>query len=211
MNTKSFEKYFGSNIGRKIYIASLAVIAIGLIVGWSYSWRYGIPVAAVGVVGFFISYGIQVSDKDVDAHVAATVENYAKEKIEGKTIGKKTLEAKDFSVFYGYIREDSQTRFVAGSDGRIRTSKYYVTAISSDNKNFIAFTSFYNLLSDEAPIDDMIYTSGADEIEFNSEMIEFPSGNKKCTLKTVKNGESKEMIFYVPNDALADKLLSNIK
>lgn len=208
---KKFERYFGNNYGRKIYIVSIVLIAIGLAVGFAYFWGYGMPVAIVGVIGFFISYGIQVSDKDIDDHVLATVEKYKEEKIEGTLIGKEKLQAKDFSFFYGYIREDSNTRFVAGSDGKIRTSKYYVTAISADRNKFIAFTSIYNLLSNDAPIDDMVYTDSETEIEFNSEVIEFPNGNKKCTLKTTKGGESKETVFFVPNDALADKLLSNLK
>ena len=208
---KRFERYFGNNYGRKIYIARIVIIAIGFIVGFAYWWGVGVPIAIVGVIGFFISYGIQVSDNDIDEHVLKTVEKYAEEKIEGQLIGKEKLQAKDFSVFYGFIRDDAKTRFVSSSDGKIRTSKYYVTAISSNSKKFIAFTSVYNLLSNDESIDDMISTIGADEIEFNSEIIEFPNGNKKCTLKTVKDGEIKETVFYVPNDALADKLLSNLK
>ena len=175
---KKFERYFGNNYGRKIYIASIVLIAIGLIVGWGYWWGYGVPIALVGVVGFFVSYGIQVTDGDIDEHVRKTVDKYGEEKIEGVMIGKEKLESKDFSYFYGFIRNDSSTRFVSSGDGKIRTSKYYVTAISSDRKKFIAFTSIYNLLSDDAPIDDMISTLGAEEIEFNSEAVEFPSGNK---------------------------------
>lgn len=204
---KRFERYFGSNIGRKIYIASIAVIAFGLILGWAYWWGYGVPIAAIGVAGFFVSYGIQVSDKDVDEHVANTVDAYAKEKIEGKTFGKGKYKSEDFSTFFGYIRNDSKTRFVAGSDGRIRTSKYYVTAISADNNQFTVFTSVYDLLSNEPPIEDMMTTKGAENIEFSTENTDFPSGNKKCTLKA----DDKELVFYLPNDALADKLIAKIK
>lgn len=204
---KRFERYFGSNVGRKIYMASIAVIAFGLIFGWAYWWGYGIPIAAVGVAGFFVSYGIQVSDKDVDDHVASTVDAYAKEKIEGKTFGKVKYKSEDFSTFFGYIRNDPKTRFVAGRDGKVRTSKYYVTAISADNSQFTVFTSVYDLLTGETVFDDMMTTKGADAVEFSSENTDFPSGNKKCTLKA----NDRELVFYVPNDALADKLIAKIK
>lgn len=207
---KRFERYFGSNVGRKFYVASLALIAVGAIVGYAYFWGYGMPLIAVGVIGFLVSSGIQVSDKDVDEHIANTVAAY-KERFDGRTVGKETLDARDFSIFHGFIREDNETRFKAGSDKRVRTSKYFVTAISAENKNCKVITTVFNLLSDDEPNDSSIFTKGADETEFACETVEFPAGNKKCTLKATKDGKTEELVFFVPNDALADKLIEKMK
>ena len=51
---KRFDRYFGNNIGRKLYIASLALIAVGVIIGYFYFWGYGMPLAALGVIGFIL-------------------------------------------------------------------------------------------------------------------------------------------------------------
>lgn len=207
---KRFERYFGSNIGRKIYVVCIALIAAGAIIGYGYWWGYGMPLIIIGAAGFFVTAGIQVSDKDVDEHINTVVEEY-KKKIDGRVIGKDKLDARDFSVFQGFIREDNETRFKAGTDKRVRTSKFYITALYADSKNFVAFTTVYDLLSDETPNDSMIFTKGADAVEFSSETIEFPTENKKCTLRTTRNGATEELVFFLPNDALADKLIAKLK
>ena len=205
----NFTRYFGSNIGRKIYIASLALIAIGVVIGYGYWWGYGFPFIIVGAAGFFISYGIQVSDKDVDEHSNVTIEEF-KKRIDGRQLDKDILDVRNFSVFYGFLREDGETRFKSGQDGKLRTSKYFITAISADSKSFTAFTAYYDLFSDETPNDILITTKGADSTEFSREIIDFPSKNRRCTLKVTKNGSTEEFTFYVPDDALADKLVSRL-
>ncbi|MBR6563117.1 MAG: hypothetical protein IKK70_04185 [Clostridia bacterium] len=207
---KRLDKYFGSNVGRKIYVASIAVIAVGLIIGAAYWWGYGLPLAALGVLGFFISSGIQVSDKDIDERIAGSVEEY-KSKLDGKSYGKETLDAREFSYFYGFIREDSETRFVSGSDGRVRTSKYFVTAISENGKLLKIFTTVYDLISDSIVFDGDITTKGAVKTEFSFEETEFPKGNKKCSLTVYTSEDDKATLrFFVPNDALADKYISKL-
>ncbi len=207
---KRFERYFGNNIGRKIYIASIVLIALGVVVGYGYWWGYGMPLAVIGVAGFLVSYGIQVSDKDIDDHIASVIEQY-KEKINGRTARKETLDSRDFSFFYGFLREDAKTRFVAGRDGKVRTSKFYVTAISAQ-KGIKVFCTVYDLLSDTVPNDSFIYADGAYSTEFSSETLEFPADNKKCRYTVYSNASNFEtMTFYVPNDALADKLIAKMQ
>lgn len=208
---KRFDRYFGNNIGRKFYIASLAFIVIGVIIGYAYWWGYGMPLMVLGVIGFLVSSGIQVSDKDVDEHIQNTLETY-KEKLNGRAFGKETLDSRDFSYFYGFIREDAHTRFVSGRDGKVRTSKYYITAISAKPHNAKVFTVTYDLLSNEnEPNDSFISTNGAHSLELASENLEFPAGNKKCTLTVgTETTQNETFTFYVPNDALADKLLDTI-
>ncbi len=205
---KRFDRYFGNNIGRKFYVASLVAIAVGFIVGYSFWWGYGMPLIGLGVIGFLVSSGIQVTDKDVDERIMNTIEEF-KSRIDGRVIGKETLDSRDFSYFYGFIREDSQTRFIAGRDGKVRTSKYFITAISAKPKNAKIFSITYDLLSEETPNESFISTNGAYSIELTSENIEFPAGNKKCRLYVAMNEEKGETLeFFVPNDALADKLLN---
>lgn len=208
---KKFSKYFGSNVARKVYVAGIALIVFGVIVTFGYWAGYGVPIMAVGVLLFFISSSIQVSDRDVDEMVRSTMDSYAKEKIDGRIMGKETLDARNFSVFSGYIRESGNVRFKAGGDGRVRTSNYFVTAISAEKGNCRVFTTVYDMLSEEKPIDHMICTKGADEIEFSHLPTEFPKGNFKCELKVTRNGECEELVFFIPNDALADKLIAKIK
>lgn len=207
---KRFDRYFGNNIGRKFYIASLVAIAVGFIVGYSFWWGYGMPLIGLGVIGFLVSSGIQVTDKDVDERIQNTIEEF-KARIDGRVIGKETLDSRDFSYFYGFIREDSQTRFISGRDGKVRTSKYFITAISAKPKNAKVFAVTYDLLSEETPNDTFISTSGAHALELATEIVEFPAGNKRCRLYVATNEESGETLeFYVPNDALADKLLDTV-
>lgn len=207
---KRLDKYFGSNVGRKIYVASIAVIAVGFIIGAAYWWGYGLPLAAIGVIGFFISSGIQVSDKDIDERIAESVEEY-KSKLDGRICGKETLDARDFSYFYGFIREDNETRFVAGSDGRVRTSKYFVTAISESGRDLKIYTTVYDILTDSVVYDGFAATRGAIRNEFSFTETDFPKGNKKCALTVYTTEDDKiTLLFYVPNDALADKYISRL-
>lgn len=207
---KKLDRYFGNNIGRKIYIASLAVIALGFAIGALYWWGYGLPIAAIGVLGFFVSSGIQVSDKDIDEKIASSVEEY-KKKLDGMSFNKKTLDARDFSYFYGFIREDNETRFTSGSDGRLRTSKYFVTAISENGKALTIFTTVYDILTDKEVFEGSITTSGAMKTELSFVETDFPKGNKKCTLDVYANEDAKStLLFFVPNDALADKLIAKL-
>ncbi len=204
-----FTRYFGSNIARKIYVACLALIAIGAFIGYAYWWYYAAPFVIIGAIGFFICYGIQVSDKDVDEHIQKTVEDF-KSSIDGRTIGKDITDIRNYSIFQGFLREDGETRFKAGRDGKLRTSKYYITAVCAEGKSFSVFTAHYDLFSEETPNNCFITTKGADEIEFNREIIEFPGKNRKCTLKVTRNGVAEDLTFYLPDDALADKLIAKL-
>lgn len=207
---KNYERYFGKNIARKLYVIGLALAVIGLIVSYFIWAGYGVPLMVVGVLLFFVSSSTQVSDKAVDEKIEAVVEEYAKQKIEGRMIGKEKLDSRDFSVFTGFIRETPEVRFKSGSDGKMRTSRYYVTAVSASKENCKVFTTIYDLISDEVPRDKMISTKGADKVEFSKEPTQFPAGNYKCELKVTKNGESETFEFYLPDDALADQLTEKI-
>ncbi|MBR5859655.1 MAG: hypothetical protein IKZ05_06995 [Clostridia bacterium] len=208
---KRFDRYFGSNVGRKLYTASLATIAVGALIGYFYWWGYGMPLVVIGVIGFFVSSGIQVTDKDIDEQVYQAIESL-KGRIDGRELGKETLDSRDFSYFHGYIRETSETRFARGRDGKVRTSRFYLTAISAKPKNAKVFSIVIDLLSDDATTNDQfICTNGAIGVELGTEQLDFPAGNKKCRLIVTQSEERTETLeFFLPNDALADKLLDTI-
>ena len=67
------------------------------------------------------------------------------------------------------------------------------------------------MLSEEKPRDMMISTKGAEEVNLTKVPTEFPKGNFKCELTITKNGERESLVFYVPDDALAEQLLSKVK
>lgn len=207
---KRFDRYFEKNIARKLYVVSIALIAVGAVIGYFYWWRYGMPLMVIGVVGFFVTSGIQLSDKDVDQQVQSSVEELRQE-IDGKQHGKETLDARDFSFFCGFVRTDAKTRFVVGRDGRVRTSRYYVTAISTKPKNATVFSAVYDLLSPETPTVDQAFASYAQGVELSVEELDFPAGNKKCLLTTGDDPSNKQsVVFFLPNDALAEKHLETI-
>ncbi|MBR5779676.1 MAG: hypothetical protein IKY21_03520 [Clostridia bacterium] len=200
-----FTRYFGANVARKIYIACIALIAIGFVIGYMYWWYYASPFVVIGTAGFLICYGIQVSDKDVDEHIQKTVEDF-KNSIDGREIGKTVTDARNFSVFQSFLREDGETRFKAGSDGKLRTSKYFITAVSAEGKDLTVFTAKYDLFSEETPKDSFITTKGADSVEMSREIIEFPGHNRKCTLKVTRENVVEELTFFLPDDSFADKM-----
>ena len=210
MDKKFYEKYFGRNLARIFYLISVGFLGFGVfqvIMGNPYG---GVIFCTMGVVLFFLTSHKQVSDKHIDELVQKHEKNYIAEKIDGKALGKETLKGEDFSVFSGFIRDSGDVRFKAGSDQKMRTSRFYVTAISSKKNDFKVFTTIYDMLSESEPIDKSFFTKGAAEIEFSKEIIEFPRGNYKCAIKAKRNDNSEEFIFYLPNDALADKLTEKL-
>ncbi len=208
---KRFERYFGRNIGRKVYLVSCGLIIAGFAIGYLYWMFYGFPLIVLGVVLFFISSATQISDKDIDTKVAGDVSNFVQKHIDGKTIDKTTFKGDDFSVFYGFIRENGNVRFKIGRDRKVRTSNYFITAISVTKKECRIFCTVNNLLSDEQPTVTYYSTLGADEVVFEKESIEFPKGNFRCKLKVLRGENWEEFGFYLPDDSLAEKLTESIK
>ena len=208
---KKYEKYFGRNVARIIYLIGVALCFLGvfnLLLGNPF---YGAIFATIGVIVFFLTSHKQASDKDIDALLSKAQEEYHKAKIEGQVFEKTELDPSQFSIFGGFIRDSGEVRFKAGRDQKIRTSRFFVTALSVEKNDCKIFTTIYDIISGEAVFDESLFTKGADKVEFSKEKLEFPRGIYRCTVKTEKNGESDEFSFYLPDDALADKLTKKIK
>ena len=207
---KRFKRYFGRNIGRKVYLVSCGLIIAGFIIGYLYWMFYGFPLIVLGVILFFISSATQISDKDIDTKVAGDVSNFPQKHIEGKVIDKTTLESKDFDVFYGFVRESGDVRFKIGRDRKVRTSNYYITALSVNKKECKVVCTLNNLLSEKQQEVRYFSTLGADKVVFEKEAIEFPKGNFKCKIKVLRGESLEEFCFYLPDDSLAERLTENI-
>ncbi len=208
---KKFAKYFGKNVSRTVYLIGLVIIGFGLVQIFLGNPYYGGMFCTLGAILFLLTSHKQVSDKNIDELVKKYENEYVDKVIDNKVFGKETLKGSDFSVFSGYIRDNGDVRFKAGKDTKIRTSRFFVTAVSAEKKDCKIFTTVYDILSDKTPVDRCIITKGADEIKFVKEKIEFPIGNYQCKVKITKGEETEELMFYIPDDALADKLLSRIK
>ena len=206
-----YENYFGRNIARIIYVISWSLLVYGafnVVVGNSY---WGAIYCTIGVLPFFLTYHKQVSDKSIDELVNKSVEDYLENNIKGKMIGKRELNPADFSVFSGFIRDSGDVRFKSCRDGKVRTSKYYVTAISVSKTECIVSSTLYDLLSDELPIESFIIAKGSDEVKFDKKETEFPKGNFECSLSIVKDSKKVENIFYLPDgDYLAGQIIGKI-
>jgi hypothetical protein len=208
---KKYEKYFGKNIIRIIYVIGVALCFLGVFNLLLANPFFGAIFVTIGVITFFFTSHKQASDKDIDALLSKTQEEYRKAKIEGQVFEKEELNPSQFSVFGGFIRDSGEVRFKAGRDQKIRTSRFFVTALSVEKNDCKIFTTIYDIISGESVFDECLFTKGADKVEFSKEKIEFPRGIYKCTVKTERNGETNALSFYLPDDALADKLTEKIK
>lgn len=165
----------------------------------------------IGVIPFFFTVHLQVTNKSIDEKVEKTRKEYTKKYIEGKTAGKRELAPTEFTAFSGYFWDKSGVRFKACSDKKLRTSKYYVTAVSANKKDCCVSTTEFNLLSEEEPQERFISVFNTDKISFEAQETEFPKGNFQCTLRAVNDSETKELQFYLPKgDYISEQIIEQI-
>lgn len=206
---KRYARYFGKNIVRIIYAVSCGLLCYGcfnIVVGNSY---WGLIYCMIGLIPFFLTSHIQVSDKAIDELIETRIEKFKEERLKDIVVGKTEITSDKFSTFSGFIRDGGDVRFKRGRDEKIRTSRYFITAVAVDKKEFTVVTSVYDMLSDERT--DKFVSSIDNEIkEFSKESMDFPQKLHKCRLLTVIDGEKQEFVFYLPSDALSDKLIVKI-
>lgn len=206
---KKYARYFGKNIVRIIYVVSCGLLGYGcfnIVVGNSY---WGMIFCMLGVIPFFLTSHIQVSDKAVDELIETRTLQFKAERLKDVTVGKINIDEEKFSTFSGFIRDGGDVRFKRGRDEKIRTSRYFVTSVSVDKKEFTVLTSVYDMLSD-VKTDKFISSLDTEIKSFSKESIDFPQKLHKCKLIAVIDGSDSEFEFYLPSDALADKLIESI-
>lgn len=210
---KKRRKYFENRSLPKI----LLVISVAAIAFAGFQFMVGNTYGAMffGVIGAFLLFlrsEIQLSDKQIDAIMQASKDEFAEEHIKGKVIGKQELNPKDFNIFSGYIRDGEDVRFKSCRDGKMRTSKYYVTAITANKNECTVISAVYDLFSEQSPEDAMIYTRGTKDIRFDKKETEFPKGNYECNLSVTQGSTENEQRFYLPTgDFLVDQLIESIE
>lgn len=208
---KNYSAYFGHNIARKLYVAACILLVLGAAVAIFYWAGYGIPIAIVGLIMFFVSSGKQISDNDVDEKIIKEAKDFGEKILESQpNICKELQKGNEFSVFHGYIRENGNVRFKSGNDGKIRTSAYFITAIYAKKKDCQIITAYRDLILDNPSKEQKISTKGAENIKLTRTPTQLPQGNFKCELSLTKDGREETFEFFLPKDALADKLLDVI-
>ena len=208
-NTSFYAKYFGKNTARIIYCIGVGLALYGAFNILFANGFMGFFYCLIGVILFFVTSHIQVSDKHIDELVTETVNAYKQDKIAGITFGREDADPEKFSLSYGFIRDNGDVRFKSGRDGKIRTSRFYVTALSSERDDCKVVTTIYDILTGNESTSS-ICTKNASDVVLDKQEIEFPRGNFFCKITQTTNGKSEELSFYIPADALADKLTSMI-
>ena len=211
---KKFERYFGNNVATVLYIVSGAMIAGGLI-GIFFRlyglWTLFAALILVGVVLFFITVRLKITDRDMDEVLSNTASKYKEEHIDRKVVDRKELNPDDYDVFSGYLFHRKGLKRKLGKDGKIRTSAYYVSAIQASRKEFGIFYSEYELLTDvkehhfiHGKIGDRITLTRPDKNDTDSH-------DKPYTVRVESNGNVEELTFHTQDDALVDTKLKLIE
>lgn len=206
-----YERYFGKNIARIVYLVSCGLLLYGgfnIVVGNSY---WGAIYCVIGLLPFFIFSQMQVSNKQIDEVVEASAESYLEKHIKEKVVNKRELNPADFVVFKGFIRDSGDVRFKSCRDGKMRTSKYYVTAINVTKQETAVSMTTYDLINETDCTIDPVVVKSNEKVSFTAKEIEFPKGNYECSLVYNQNAEQKEIKFYLPTgDYLVGQLIEKI-
>ena len=207
---KRYLKYFGKNVTRTIYVIGSGLCCFGIFCILFSNPFIGMICAVIGVSIFFLTSHKQVSDKMIDELVEKSVSEYKSDHLCDLQAGKTTLDGDKFSLFSGFIRDNGEVRFKRGRDEKLRTSRYFVTAVYVEKKSFAIHTTVYDMISGDKT-SEFACSINATDIEFSRESLDFPQRLHKCTLKTLHGDEEKTLLFYLPADALADKLIERIE
>lgn len=203
---KNYERYFTNNLATAFYIAGAAMVVVGLI--GIFFWEYVLIMAALVVVGlvlFFITVPMKITDKDYDMPKNHSFDSYKKEHIEGKTIDRKMLDPEQFDLFSGYLFDQPDIKRKVGRDGVLRSSRYYVAALKASRTGFMIFYSEYDMLSGESN-HRFIQGQQGDLVGYQKAKEKPAMGDYRYLVSVEKDGskEKEELLFHLPDDALVD-------
>lgn len=206
-----YESYFGKNIPRIIFLIACGIMFLGAF-NYFVGNLYGASIfCVIGGILIFFTIHKQISNKTIDEKVSKTEKEYAAKYLRGRVVGKRELAPTEFSTFKGYIRDSAGVRFKVCSDKRLRTSKFYVTAISVTSKEIIISGSTFDLISEEKSDEQFVVLNKNKQFSFQTEEPEFPKGNVKCLIKPLSESDGKEISFYLPKeDYLAEQTIAKI-
>ncbi|MBR4799430.1 MAG: hypothetical protein IK047_04115 [Clostridia bacterium] len=201
---KYLERYFDTKIWNVLYCASFGLIAFGAVFAWYIHAYIGMGIIALGVATFLASSSFRVTEKDIDEKVSEIKEAYGRELINGRFAGGHELNDKDFVYFSGYIRDKDGVKLKSGRDGKLRTGRFYVTAIKVEPGGYIAQCSVYDLFGKEKREDSFVSLRKGQDLSLTAEKQEFPKGNVKYTA-------ADGTVFWLRDDAQADDIIKRIK
>ena len=210
-NRKTMERYFGNNLATVFYIISGFLIAAGLI---GIFFRFYIIICAavtiVGIILFFITIRMKITDKDYDEPLNKSADSYKKEHIENYSINRKPLDPETFDLFYGYLFDQPGIKRKVGKDGKMRSSRYYVTALHADRNGFVIFYSEYDNL-DGHEEHRVIHAHTGDQVSVERPSEKPVFGDFRYTISVQSAEEAASLSVHLPDDALVDEKLSLIE
>jgi hypothetical protein len=65
----------------------------------------------IGLIPFFLTSHIQVSDKAIDELIETRIEKFKEERLKDIVVGKTEIASDKFSTFSGFIRDGGDVRF----------------------------------------------------------------------------------------------------
>lgn len=207
----NFERYFGNNLATVLYIISGIVIAAGLI---GIFFRFHIvlfaAVTVAGIVLFFITIRLKITDKDFDEPLNKAVAGYKKEHVGNQTVKRKPVDPDGFDLYYGYLFDQPGLKRKIGTDGKPRSSRFYITALQTGREDFLLSYSEYDVLSG-SETHRFIHGEKGDEIRLERPDVKPEIGDFRYTVRLTTATGSETLVFHLPDDALVDEQLALIQ
>lgn len=208
---KNMNRYFGNNLATVFYVLSFAMMAIGLVgVFLGYFYFYAGCLALIGVVLFFITVRMKITDKDYDEVMSRSVSQYKEKYLEDKMINRKKVEPETVDLFYGYLFDQAGLKRKLGKDGKMRSSRYYITAVRVNRTGFlISYSEYDTLTGDESH--QFIYAEPENDVSLERPREKPALGDSRYVIHIGGEKEETVLVFHLPDDALADEKLKAIE
>lgn len=207
---RNMSRYFGNNLATVLYIVSIAMIVVGLLgVFFRYFILYAGILAVLGIVLFFITVRLKITDSDYDGVVNASVDSYRGKHLSDVIINRKKADPESFDLFTGYLYDRPGTLRKQGKDGKMRSSRYYITALKANRAGFIVSSSEYDTLTGD---ESHRLVHAEPGVSFT---LEHPAdkllGDRRYVLRFADDGAEPDFVFHLPDDALADEKVKAIE
>ena len=208
---KTVERYFGNNLATVFYLISGFLIAGGLI-GIFFRF-YIVPCAAVTIVGiilFFITIRMKITDKDYDESLNKSVAAFKNERVATQIVNRKPVDPEPYDLFYGYLFDQPGLKRKVGKDGKPRSTRYYISALYATRTSFGICYSEYDVLTGEEK-NTFIHGEKGDTVRLERPADKPAMGDFRYVLHLTKEADEQTLVFHLPDDALVDEELNLIE
>ena len=207
---KNIERYFGNNLATVFYLISGFLIAGGL-VGIFFRF-YIVPCAAVTIVGivlFFITFRMKITDSDYDESLNKSIATYKTDHVANQVINRKHVDPEPYDLFYGYLFDQPGLKRKVGKDGKPRSTRYYIAALYADRVSFgISYSEYDVLTDDEKHV--FIHGEQGDAVKLEKPAEKPAIGDYRYVLQLTKGTDEQTLVFHLPDDALVDEKMKLI-